>query len=152
MGIRIIAPHERIVVFRLGRADASSVRGPGRTFLVPFIDHAIAVDLREQSTSVTCLATTLDEVPISVDLIMAWRIVDPLKCVLNVANFPAALFDVAARSLGEVMAEIRLEEAQTRRDRVVEALRTTLEPTIERWGGRLSGVDIVDIVKLQPAI
>ena len=89
LSIRVVQQYEKMVVFRLGRTNDSMVRDPGLRFLVPIIDRPVKVDVREQFIEVPSQTTiTKDNAPISVDFLIYWRISDPLKSVVNVANFP----------------------------------------------------------------
>ena len=96
LSIRVVQQYEKMVVFRLGRTNEKMVRDPGLRFLVPIIDRPVKVDVREQFIEVPSQTTiTKDNAPINVDFLIYWRISDPLKSVVNVANFPGALQGVA---------------------------------------------------------
>ena len=98
--IRIVNEYARLVIFRFGRTGPNLVKGPGLVFLLPFIDRPVRTDLREQFIEVPSQTTiTKDNAPISVDFLIYWRISDPLRSVVNVANFPGALQGVATTTL-----------------------------------------------------
>src|SRR6187455_548111 len=96
LSVRVVQQYEKMVVFRLGRTNETLVREPGLRFLIPIIDRPVKVDIREQFIEVPSQTTiTKDNAPINVDFLIYWRIADPLKSVVNVANFPGALQGVA---------------------------------------------------------
>ena len=96
LSVRVVQQYERMVVFRLGRADESLVRAPGLRFLIPVVDRPIKVDLRETLTEVPSQRTiTKDNAPIDVDFLVYWRIVDPLTSVLAPQRLDAMLLGVA---------------------------------------------------------
>src|SRR3990170_532947 len=124
LSIRVVQQYEKMVVFRLGRTNESMVRDPGLRFLVPIIDRPVKVDVREQFIEVPSQTTiTRDNAPINVDFLIYWRISDPLKSVVNVANFPGALQGVATTTLRAVIGDILLDEVLSRREQINEVLR-----------------------------
>src|ERR671912_2525696 len=146
LSIRVVQQYERMVVFRLGRTDESMVRDPGLRFLVPIIDRLVKVDTREQFIEVPSQTTiTRDNAPINVDFLIYWRIADPLKSVVNVANFPGALQGVATTTLRAVIGDILLDEVLSKREQINEVLRVKLDEITERWGGKVTSVEIREI-------
>src|SRR5689334_3233897 len=135
-----------MVVFRLGRTDESMVRNPGINFLIPIVDRPVTVDLREQFIEVPSQTTiTKDNAPINVDFLIYWRIVDPLKSVVNVQYFAGALQGVATTTLRAVIGDILLDEVLSRREQINEVLRVKLDEVTERWGGKVTTVEIREI-------
>jgi regulator of protease activity HflC (stomatin/prohibitin superfamily) len=146
LSIRVVQQYERMVVFRLGRTDESMVRNPGLRFLIPIIDRPVKVDTREQFIEVPSQTTiTRDNAPINVDFLIYWRIADPLKSVVNVANFPGALQGVATTTLRAVIGDILLDEVLSKREQINEVLRVKLDEVTERWGGKVTTVEIREI-------
>ena len=146
LSIRVVQQYERMVVFRLGKTDESMVREPGLRFLVPIIDRPAKVDIREQFIEVPSQTTiTKDNAPINVDFLIYWRIADPLKSVVNVANFPGALQGVATTTLRAVIGDILLDEVLSKREQINEVLRVKLDEVTERWGGKVTTVEIREI-------
>jgi regulator of protease activity HflC (stomatin/prohibitin superfamily) len=142
----VVQQYERMVVFRLGRTDESMVRDPGLRFLIPIIDRPVKVDTREQFIEVPSQTTiTRDNAPINVDFLIYWRIADPLKSVVNVANFPGALQGVATTTLRAVIGDILLDEVLSKREQINEVLRVKLDEVTERWGGKVTTVEIREI-------
>ncbi len=146
LSVRVVQQYEKMVVFRLGRTNESLVRGPGLRFLIPVIDRPMKVDIREQFIEVPSQTTiTKDNAPINVDFLIYWRISDPLKSIVNVAYFAGALQGVATTTLRAVIGDILLDEVLSRREQINEVLRTKLDEVTERWGGKVTTVEIREI-------
>ena len=146
LSVRVVQQYEQMVVFRLGRTNEGLVRGPGLRFLIPIIDRPVKVDVREQFIEVPSQTTiTKDNAPISVDFLIYWRIVDPLKSIVNVAYFAGALQGVATTTLRAVIGDILLDDVLSRRDQINEVLRTKLDESTETWGGKVTRVEIREI-------
>jgi regulator of protease activity HflC (stomatin/prohibitin superfamily) len=142
-----VQQYEKMVVFRLGRTSELMVRDPGLRFLVPIIDRPVKVDVREQFIEVPSQTTiTKDNAPINVDFLIYWRIVEPLRSVVNVANFAGALQGVATTTLRAVIGDISLDEVLSRREQINEVLRVKLDEQTERWGGKVTTVEIREII------
>jgi regulator of protease activity HflC (stomatin/prohibitin superfamily) len=147
LSVRVVQQYEKMLVFRLGRTNESMLRDPGLRFLVPIIDRPVKVDVREQFIEVPSQTTiTKDNAPINVDFLIYWRIVDPLKSVVNVANFAGALQGVATTTLRAVIGDISLDEVLSKRDQINELLRVKLDEQTERWGGKVTTVEIREII------
>ncbi len=145
--VRIVQQWERMVVKRWGRTGPEFVRDPGIRFLIPVADQGIKVDLREQFIEVPRQTTiTKDNAPISVDFLIYWRIADPLLSVVNVANFGGALQGVAATTLRSVIGDIPLDDVLSKREQINEVLRVKLDEVTERWGGKVTTVEIREIL------
>jgi regulator of protease activity HflC (stomatin/prohibitin superfamily) len=146
LSVRVVQQYEKMVVFRLGRTSESLVRDPGLRFLIPIIDRPVKVDIREQFIEVPSQTTiTKDNAPINVDFLIYWRIADPLKSVVNVANFAGALQGVATTTLRAVIGDILLDEVLSKREQINEVLRVKLDEVTERWGGKVTTVEIREI-------
>jgi regulator of protease activity HflC (stomatin/prohibitin superfamily) len=145
--VRIVAQWERMVVKRWGQTNPGLVRNPGFRFLIPIMDEGIKVDIREQFIEVPRqTAITKDNAPLSVDFLIYWKIVDPLMSIVNVANFAGALQGVAATSLRSVIGDIPLDDVLSQRERINETLRLKLDEVTERWGGKVTTVEIREIL------
>jgi len=146
LSVRVVQQYEKMVVFRLGRTNEKLVRDPGLRFLIPIIDRPMKVDIREQFIEVPSQTTiTKDNAPINVDFLIYWRINDPLKSIVNVAYFAGALQGVATTTLRAVIGDILLDEVLSRREQINEVLRTKLDEVTERWGGKVTTVEIREI-------
>ena len=146
LSVRVVQQYEQMVVFRLGKTNEASVRGPGIQFLIPIADRPVKVDTREQFIEVPSQTTiTKDNAPINVDFLIYWRIADPLRSVVNVANFAGALQGVATTTLRAVIGDILLDEVLSKREQINEVLRVKLDEVTERWGGKVTTVEIREI-------
>ena len=146
LSVRVVQQYEKMVVFRLGQTNERLVRDPGLRFLIPIVDRPVKVDVREQFIEVPSQTTiTRDNAPINVDFLIYWRIVDPLKSIVNVAYFAGALQGVATTTLRAVIGDILLDEVLSRREQINEVLRTKLDEVTERWGGKVTTVEIREI-------
>jgi len=147
LSVRIVQQYEKMVVFRLGQTNENLVRGPGLRFLIPIIDRPMKVDLREQYIEVPSQTTiTKDNAPINIDFLIYWKIVDPLKSIVNVAFFAGALQGIATTTLRAVIGDILLDDVLSKRDQINEVLRAKLDEQTERWGGKITTVEIREII------
>src|SRR5215213_5574782 len=145
--IRIVNEYDRLVVFRFGRTGPELVKGPGLVFLVPFVDRPVRADLREQFIEVPSQTTiTKDNAPINIDFLIYWRVYDPLRTIVNVANFAGALQGIATTTLRAVIGDILLDDVLSKRDQINEVLRLKLDEATERWGGKGTTVEIREII------
>jgi regulator of protease activity HflC (stomatin/prohibitin superfamily) len=146
LSVRVVNQYERLVIKRLGRMSEGLVRDPGLRFLIPFVDRPVKVDVREQFIEVPSQTTiTKDNAPINVDFLIYWRISDPLKSVRDVAYFAGALQGIATTTLRAVIGDILLDDVLSKRDQINELLRTKLDEVTERWGGKVTTVEIREI-------
>ena len=138
--------YERMVVFRLGKSNESMVREAGLRFLIPIVDRPVKVDLRETLTEVPSQTTiTKDNAPISVDFLVYWRINDALKSVLAPQQLSNMLLGISSTTLRAVIGDINLDEVLSRREQINEVLRVKLDEVTERWGGKVTSVEIREI-------
>jgi regulator of protease activity HflC (stomatin/prohibitin superfamily) len=142
--IRIVPEFQRLVVFRLGRAIGT--KGPGLVFLIPFIDRAISVDLREQVREVPHQTSiTKDNAPIQVDFLWYYKVVDPAVTVIQVGNFEMAAQGIATTTLRSVIGGIALDDVLSQREHINQTLRVKLDEVTERWGVKVTNVEIREI-------
>ena len=143
--IRIVPEYQRLVVFRLGRSVGA--KGPGIVLLIPVIDRAVKVDLREQLREVPHqVSITKDNAPISIDFLWYFKVLDPAESVLQVGNFEAAAAGIAATTLRAVIGGIPLDDVLSEREHINNMLRTRLDEVTERWGVKVTNVEIREIV------
>jgi regulator of protease activity HflC (stomatin/prohibitin superfamily) len=145
--VRIVPQWAKMVVYRFGTTNPGLVREPGIRFLIPLVDKGYVVDVREQFIEVPRQTTiTKDNAPIGVDFLIYWKVVDPLMSQVNVTNFAGALQGVAATSLRSVIGDIPLDDVLSQRERINETLRLKLDEVTERWGGKVTTVEIREIL------
>jgi regulator of protease activity HflC (stomatin/prohibitin superfamily) len=143
--IRIVPEYERLVVFRLGRCIGA--KGPGIVFLIPIVDRGRKADLREQVREIPHqTAITSDNASISIDFIWYYKILDPMESVLQVGNFEAAAQGMATTTLRAVIGGIVLDEVLVEREHINNMLRARLDEVTERWGVKVTNVEIREIV------
>jgi len=143
--IRIVPEFQRLVIFRLGRCIGQ--KGPGLVIIIPVIDRPVRVDLRElflQIPHQTCI--TRDNAPISIDFLVYWKVVDPSLSVIKVKDFAGASQGIATTTLRAVVGDILLDDVLAKRDQINEILRTKLDEVTERWGVKVTTVEIREIV------
>jgi regulator of protease activity HflC (stomatin/prohibitin superfamily) len=143
--IRIVPEYQRLVVFRLGRVVGG--KGPGIVFLIPFVDRGVIVDLREQVREIPHQTSiTKDNAPISIDFLWYYKVLDPMESVLQVGNFESAAQGMATTTLRAVIGGILLDEVLSEREHINNMLRTRLDEVTERWGVKVTNVEIREIV------
>jgi regulator of protease activity HflC (stomatin/prohibitin superfamily) len=143
--IRIIPEYQRLVVFRLGRCVGA--RGPGVVFLIPFVDRGVKVDLREQVRDIPHQTSiTKDNASISVDFIWYYKVLNATESVLQVGDFEAAAEGMATTTLRAVIGGIMLDDALSEREHINNMLRSRLDEVTERWGVKVTNVEIREIV------
>lgn len=144
--IRIVPQFQRLVVFRFGSCIGQ--KGPGIVFLYPFgIDRAMPVDLREEVREVPHQTNiTKDNASIGIDFLMYWQVVDPVKSVLEVGNFRQAALGIATTTLRAVIGDIMLDDVLAQREHINQVLRTKLDEVTERWGVKVTAVEIREIL------
>jgi regulator of protease activity HflC (stomatin/prohibitin superfamily) len=142
--VRIVREYERVVVFRFGRS--LGVKGPGLVLLIPFVDQAVKVDLREQFLEVphqVCI--TLDNATVGVDFLIYWKVVDAESSVLRVGQFERASIGIATTTLRAVIGDIELDAVLSQREHINQVLRVKLDEVTERWGVKVTAVEIREI-------
>ena len=142
--IRIVREYQRIVLFRLGRALGT--RGPGLVFINPITDRTNWVDLREQFLEIPHqTAITKDNASISIDFIIFYKVVDSEMSVLKVQNFAKAALNVAATTLRSVVGDMALDDVLSKREDMNAALRVRLDEVTERWGVKVTTVEVREV-------
>ena len=143
--IRVVPEYVRLVVFRLGRCIGA--KGPGIVFLIPIVDRGVSVDLREQVREVPHQTSiTKDNAPISIDFLWYYKVLVPVDSVLQVGSFEAAALGMATTTLRAVIGGILLDEVLSEREHINNMLRTRLDEVTERWGVKVTNVEIREII------
>jgi regulator of protease activity HflC (stomatin/prohibitin superfamily) len=144
LSLRVVKEYNRLVIFRLGRCIGH--KGPGLVFLIPIVDRPVSVDLRELFLEIPRQdAITRDNAPISIDFIMFYKVVDPVTTVVQVGNFEGAALNISATTLRSVVGDIPLDDVLAKRDEINHLLRTKLDEVTERWGVKVTNVEIREI-------
>jgi len=143
--LRIVREYQRLMVFRLGRALGA--KGPGLVLLIPFIDKGVLVDLRELYLEIPHqTAITEDNASISIDFIVFYRVIDAVMSIIEVGNFAGAAQNIAATTLRSVVGDMSLDDVLAKREQMNEILRTKLDEVTERWGVKVTNVEIREII------
>ncbi|HEX6231241.1 MAG TPA: SPFH domain-containing protein [Actinomycetota bacterium] len=143
--VKIVREYQRLVVFRLGRLLAT--KGPGLVILIPLVDRAVWVDLREFFLEIPRQdSITKDNAPISVDFIIFYKVLDPTMSVVQVQNFVGAAQGMATTTLRAVVGDIPLDDVLAKRDEINQILRTKLDEVTSRWGVKVTNVEIREII------
>jgi regulator of protease activity HflC (stomatin/prohibitin superfamily) len=143
--IKVVPEYQRVVVFRLGRCLGE--KGPGLVLLIPFVDRAVRVDLREQVREIPAQTSiTKDNAPISIDFLWYYKVFDPSMSVLQVGNFELAAQGIATTTLRSVIGGIMLDGVLSEREAINSALRSRLDEVTERWGVKVTNVEIREIM------
>ncbi|HET59507.1 MAG TPA: SPFH/Band 7/PHB domain protein [Chloroflexi bacterium] len=145
MAVRIVPEYRRMVVFRMGRCVGA--KGPGIIFLIPFLDRAVVVDLREVFFDVppqTCI--TADNASVSIDFLVYDKVIDPVRSVLEVENFTGAARGLAITTLRAVVGAMDLDDVLSKRDEINKVLHEKLDDVTDRWGIRVMAVEIREVV------
>src|SRR5574341_1723925 len=143
--IKVVREYQRLVVFRLGRTRGA--KGPGIVWLWPIVDKAVWVDLREfflEIPSQTCI--TKDNAPINIDFLIYFKVFDPELSVIQVANFAGAAQGIATTTLRAVVGDISLDDMLAKREQINQVLRAKLDEVTERWGVKVTTVEIREIL------
>jgi regulator of protease activity HflC (stomatin/prohibitin superfamily) len=143
--IKIVREYQRIVVFRVGRCIGT--KGPGIIVLIPIVDRPVWVDLREQYLEIPQQSgITKDNAPISIDFIVFHRVVDAVDSVVKVQNFAGAAENIAATTLRSVVGDMALDDVLSKREEMNVLLRTKLDEVTERWGVKVTNVEVREII------
>lgn len=143
--IKIVPEYQRLVVFRLGRCIGD--KGPGLIFLIPIIDRPVKVDLREQVREIPHqVSITKDNAPISIDFLWFYKVLQPTDSVVQVGNFEMAAQGMASTTLRSVIGGIMLDSVLSEREHINNLLRTRLDEVTERWGVKVTNVEIREII------
>ena len=143
-GLRIAQEYQRAVVFRLGRFQA--IRGPGLYYNLPLIEWQKCLDMRTVTVNVEPQETiTKDSVTVKVNAVLWYRVVDPAKAILEVADFRAAVYQVALTSLRNIIGQHVLDEVLKERDKINDKLRVIVDKDTEPWGVMIEMVEMKDV-------
>src|SRR5438477_8384291 len=140
----VLREYERGIVFRLGRLVEP--RGPGIVFLIPVVDRLVKVDLRTVTLTVPPQEViTKDNVPVRVNAVAYFRIVDPNAAITQVENFMVATSQIAQTTLRSVLGQHVLDELLSEREKINEILQGIIDESTAPWGIKVSIVEVKDV-------
>ncbi len=143
--VRVAREYERGVVFRLGRL-LTPPRGPGLFFLIPIVDKMVRVDLRTVTLNVPPQEViTKDNVPVRVNAVAYFRIVEPSAAIVQVENFMVATSQISQTTLRSVLGQHMLDELLSERDKINTILQQIIDEATSPWGVKVSVVEIKDV-------
>ena len=142
--VRILPAWERAIVLRLGKFNR--VTGPGPIFLIPYVDRAIRVDTRIFTMDVPRQEMmTRDNVPVTVDAIVLFKVVEPQFAVLNIENYIRTTSLIAQTTLRSTIGQIELDELLAQRDQVNQRLQAVIDEQTEPFGVKVTTVEVRDV-------
>jgi regulator of protease activity HflC (stomatin/prohibitin superfamily) len=143
--VRILREYERSVIFRLGRLIP--VKGPGLILLIPVVDRMERISTRIETIDVQRQEVmTKDNVPVTVDAVVYYRVVHPSDAVVKVKNFHRATYLLAQTTLRSVLGQSELDELLAERDRINRRLQEIIDEHTEPWGIKVSMVEVRDVI------
>ncbi len=144
MSVRVVPEYRRLVVFRMGRCRGA--KGPGLVTLIPLIDRAVGVDMREIFFDVppqTCI--TADNASVSIDFLVYDKVIDPERSVLEVEDHTGAARGLSITTLRAVVGAMDLDDVLSKRDEINRILHEKLDDVTDRWGIRVMAVEIREV-------
>src|ERR1700726_2176640 len=142
--IRILREYERGVIFRLGKLLGA--KGPGLIFLIPIVDRMVRMDLRVVTINVEKQEVmTRDNVPVTVDAVVYFRVVDPQAAVVKVVNFLQATSLIAQTTLRSVLGQAPLDDLLSQRESINLKLQEIIDRQTEPWGVKVTAVEVKDV-------
>jgi len=136
-----------MVVFRLGKTGPGLTREPGLNFLIPIVDRPVKVDIRETFIEVPSQTNiTKDNAPINIDFLWFYKVLDATSSVIQVGSFEQAAQGMATTTLRSVIGGIPLDDVLSQREHINQVLRTRLDEVTERWGVKVTNVEIREII------
>jgi regulator of protease activity HflC (stomatin/prohibitin superfamily) len=144
--VKVAAQWDRAVVLRLGRFHV--LRGPGLFLIVPIVDTIAAwIDVRVITSTFKAEKTlTRDTVPVDVDAVLFWKVVDPQKAAIDVADYRSAIGWAAQTALRDVIGKTMLSDMLEGRDKISDVLRTIIDERTQPWGVNVISVEVKDVL------
>jgi regulator of protease activity HflC (stomatin/prohibitin superfamily) len=142
--VKIVPEYRRLVIFRLGRLAGS--RGPGIVFVIPVVDRVVFVDLRILTMDVPVQEViTRDNVPIKVNAVVYFRVMDPSHSVVEVENYVMATSQLAQTTLRSVVGSVELDEVLSSREKINHELQMIIDERTDPWGIKVSAVEVKEL-------
>src|SRR5918997_1648196 len=143
--IKVVKEYERGVIFRLGRVQGGP-KGPGLFILLPIVDKMVKVDLRTVTLQVPPQEViTRDNVPVRVNAVAYFRVVDAQAAIVEVADFALATSQIAQTTLRSVLGQHTLDELLAERDRINQILQQIIDEQTAPWGIKVNVVEVKDV-------
>src|SRR5690348_15293769 len=143
--VKVVREYERGIVFRLGRL-LPQPKGPGLIFLIPIVDRMVRVDLRTITLNIPPQEViTKDNVPVRVNAVAYFRIVEPQEAIVQVENFMVATSQIAQTTLRSVLGQHQLDELLSEREKINAILQGIIDEATAPWGIKVSIVEVKDV-------
>lgn len=143
--VKVAREYERGIIFRLGRLQRA--KGPGVILLIPIVDRMTKIDLRVVTLDIPRQEMmTKDNVPVTVDAVVYFRVVNPEDAVAKVENYSKATYLLAQTTLRSVLGQHELDELLSQRDRINQQLQQVIDEGTEPWGIKVTLVEVRDVV------
>ena len=143
--VRVLREYERGVIFRLGKLLRA--KGPGLIFLIPVVDRMVKVDLRVITIDVPKQEMmTRDNVPVSVDAVVYFRVIEPVDAIIKVEYFYKATSLIAQTTLRSVIGQAELDELLAQREKINQRLQEIIDRHTEPWGIKVTTVEVKDVM------
>ena len=143
--VRVLREYERGVIFRLGKLHGA--KGPGLIILIPVIDRIVKMDLRVVTIDVAKQEMmTSDNVPVTVDAVVYFRVVDPVEAVVKVENYWKATALISQTSLRSVIGQAELDGLLSKREEINKQLQEIIDRQTDPWGIKVVSVEVKDVV------
>jgi regulator of protease activity HflC (stomatin/prohibitin superfamily) len=143
--VRILREYERGVIFRLGKLLGA--KGPGLIFLIPLVDRMVKMDLRVVTIDVSKQEVmTRDNVPVTVDAVVYFRVIDPVASVVKVENYWKATSLIAQTALRSVLGQAEMDDLLAHREKINQTLQEIIDRQTDPWGVKVTAVEVKDVV------
>jgi regulator of protease activity HflC (stomatin/prohibitin superfamily) len=142
--VKILKEYERGVIFRFGRLRGA--KGPGIIVIIPFVDKMIKTDLRTVTMDVPPQdIITHDNVPVKVNAVVYFRVMDPAKSIVKIEKFILATSQIAQTTLRSILGQVDLDDLLSRREKINKELQKIIDEQTDPWGVKVSTVEIKDV-------
>lgn len=143
-GLRIAQEYQRAIVFRLGRF--TGVRGPGLYWIIPIIERQQTIDIRTRTVDLEQQETiTKDSVTIKVNAVLWFRVTDPEKALIKVANYSSAVYQFSVTALRNIIGQHLLDEVLKEREKINMTLQQIVDAATDPWGIQIEMVEMKDV-------
>lgn len=142
--VRVVKEYERGVIFRLGRLVGA--KGPGLFFIIPLVDQMVKIDLRTLTMDVPAQEViTKDNVPLKVNALVYFRVMDPSNAIVKVQNYIVATSQIAQTTLRSIVGQAEFDEVLSEREKLNARLQKIIDEQTDPWGIKVSIVEIKDV-------
>lgn len=143
-GLRIAQEYQKMVVFVLGRC--TGIKGPGLFWIIPYLSRTVTIDTRTHTVDIDAQDTvTRDSVSIRVNAVLYYRVTDPTKAVLAVADYRKAIFQAALTTMRNIIGQNNMDEVLKNRDEINASMRQIVDEITDPWGLKVELVEMKDV-------